>query len=118
VQDDGHFLAVCRYVERNALRANLEPRAEAWRWGSLYRWYSGTGAEKELLSAWALRRNAGWLEHVNSPQAEAELAAIRRSVSRDSPFGDEAWATTATKKLGLEITTRPRGRPKLNNDGS
>jgi len=41
----------------------------------------------------------------NSPQAEAELTAIRRSVNRGSAFGDETWATAATKELGLEITT-------------
>ena len=38
VQDDSHFLTVCRYVERNALRAELVQRAEDWRWGSLWRW--------------------------------------------------------------------------------
>jgi putative transposase len=102
-----------RYVERNALRANLVKRAEDWRWSSLYRWFSGTAAEKELLSAWPLRRNAGWVEHVNSPQTDAELAAIRNSVKRGSPFGDGTWSATATKKLGLEITTQPHGRPKL-----
>ena len=113
VQDDDHFLTVCRYVERNALRANLVKLAEDWRWSSLHRWSSGIAVEKKLLSPWPMRRNAGWLEHVNSPQTDAELAAIRRSVNRGSPFGDETWATTATKKLGLEITTRPQGRPKL-----
>jgi len=82
-------------------------RAEDWRWSSRYRWSSGTAAEKELLPAWPLRRNADWLEHVNSPQTDAEFAAIRRSVSRGFPFGDETWATTATRKLSLEITTRP-----------
>jgi len=48
-------------------------------------------------------------------RADADLegfAAIRRSVNRGSPFGDETWATTATKNLGLNITTRPQGRPK------
>ena len=38
VQDDGHFLTVCRDIERNALRAELVARAEDWRWGSLWRW--------------------------------------------------------------------------------
>ena len=113
MQDDGHFLTVCRYVERNALRANLVKRADDWRWSSLYRWSSGTAAEKNLLSAWPVRRTAGWLEHVNSPQTDAELAALRRSVNRGSPFGDETWATKATRKLGLEITTRPQGRPRV-----
>jgi putative transposase len=59
-----------------------------------------------------LSRFVGWLEHVNSPQTDAELAAIRRCVNRGSPFGDETWSTTATRKLGLEITTQPQGRPK------
>ena len=36
-EKDGHFLAVARYVERNALRANLVVRAEEWRWSSLWR---------------------------------------------------------------------------------
>jgi putative transposase len=34
VQDDEDLYAVCRYVERNALRANLVERAEEWRWRS------------------------------------------------------------------------------------
>jgi putative transposase len=32
----GHFLTLCRYVERNALRAGLVGRAENWPWSSLY----------------------------------------------------------------------------------
>ncbi len=35
IQTDEHFLKVCRYVERNALRARLVERAEDWVWGSL-----------------------------------------------------------------------------------
>ena len=38
VADDDHFLVVCRYVERNPLRANRVQRAEDWRYGSLWRW--------------------------------------------------------------------------------
>src|SRR5208282_2122162 len=34
VQSDDHFLTVCRYVERNALRAGLAERAEDWPWGT------------------------------------------------------------------------------------
>ena len=37
VNDDEHYWDVCRYVERNARRANLVKRAEDWRWGSLWR---------------------------------------------------------------------------------
>jgi len=44
-QDDEHFFVVCRYVERNALRAGLVARVEDWRWGSLWRWLRKTEPE-------------------------------------------------------------------------
>lgn len=114
ILEDHHFLTVCRYVERNALRANLVARGEQWRWGSLYRWSSGTPAEQRILSTWPVRRSPHWLEHVNAPQSEVELGAIRRSVLRGCPYGDETWSTAAVESLGLEMTTRPRGRPPKN----
>ena len=79
-----------------------------------YRWSCGTSAEQKILSPWPIRRSPGWLEYVNKPQTDAELAALRRSVNRGSPYGDETWSATATESLGLEITTRPQGRPRKN----
>ncbi len=112
VQEDDHFYAVARYVERNALRANLVRRAEAWRWGSLYRWLHGRAEDKPSLASWPMPRKAGWIEHVNAPQNEVELKAIRRSVERGSPFGRESWTKRALRLLDLESTVRPRGRPR------
>jgi putative transposase len=34
VQREGYLLALCRYVARNPVRANLVERAEEWRWSS------------------------------------------------------------------------------------
>jgi putative transposase len=118
VQDDAHFLAVCRYVERNALRANLVERAEDWAWGSLSRWSRGNAAEKSLLAAWPLRRLAGWVEEVNRPQTKAELAALRRSVARGCPYGEPLWSEQTARRLGLESTQRPRGRPRKEENAS
>jgi len=118
VQDDEHFLTVCRYVERNALRANLVRRAEQWRWGSLYRWHCGSAKENSLLSAWPLRRLANWVEEVNAPQTEAELSALRRAVNRGCPFGEPFWSDQVVRRLGLESTLRPQGRPKKELNGS
>ncbi len=58
IQDDAYFLTVCRYVERNALRAGLVTRAENWRWGSLWRWQQQVEPEPALLSPWPLPRSA------------------------------------------------------------
>jgi putative transposase len=118
VQDDEHFITVCRYVERNALRANLVRRAEDWRWGSLYRWQQGGAKDNLLLAAWPLRRLAGWVEEVNVPQTEGELAALRCSVNRGCPFGETTWSDGIVRRLGLESTLRPQGRPKKHDNGS
>jgi len=56
VQSNEYFLAVCRYVERNALRAGLVERAEDWQWGSLWRRMSGKKEYQELLTDWPVAR--------------------------------------------------------------
>ncbi len=67
IQDDEHFLVVCRYVERNALRAGMVQRAEDWRWGSLWRWLRKPEPSPQLLSSRPLPRLPGWAERVNMP---------------------------------------------------
>jgi len=109
IQGDDHLLAVLRYVERNPLRANLVEQADAWRWSSL--WHRLHGDEGRLLDTGPLALPRGWRRHVQSPQTEAELEALRRSVVRGSPFGEASWQERTAKRLGLESTLRARGRP-------
>ncbi|MBI5757981.1 MAG: transposase, partial [Planctomycetales bacterium] len=68
VQDDEHFLTVCRYVERNALRANLAKRAEDWMWSSLWHRRQGDDFAQRVLSAWPVPCPRQWLSHVHKPQ--------------------------------------------------
>ena len=113
IQDDDHFLTVCRYVERNARRADLVARAEDWRWGSLWRWLQPTEPAPSLLSPWPIPRRSNWVERVNEPLTDKELAAIRRCAQRGSPLGDSTWIESTVQRLGLESTLRPRGRPQI-----
>jgi len=110
VQDGLHLLLVMRYVERNALRANLVARAEDWTWCSLW------GREKSrgvvMLADGPVQRPADWVEFVNEPQTAEELKALRRSVNRGCPFGDDSWRDEMVRTLGLEATMRERGRPR------
>ena len=112
IQSDEHFLMVCRYVERNALRAGLVKRAEAWRWGSLNRWLDQTEREHHLLSPWPLARSPRWAERVNTPLTAAELQAVRPCVTRGAPFGTEKWVRRIAQQLNLQSTIRPGGRPR------
>jgi len=109
IQRDDHYLAVLRYVERNPLRAGLVQRAQDWRWSSLST-HSAARA-KEVLTEGPVPKGTGWTRHVNTAQTEVELAQLRRSVNRGTPFGSAAWVERTARTLGLESTTRPRGRP-------
>ena len=112
VQTDDHFLTVCRYVERNALRARLVRRAENWRWCSLWRREQGPAGAASMLGDWPVDPGRGWLKSVNEPPTEQELERLRRSVSRNRPYGSPIWQVRTARRLGLESTIRPRGRPK------
>jgi len=60
VEEQEYFYQLVRYVERNALRAALVERAEAWRWSSLWRRTSGTAEQKQLLSDWPVAYPKDW----------------------------------------------------------
>jgi putative transposase len=109
VQEDDHYYTVCRYVERNPLRANLVARAEQWRWSSLWQRVQATGVA--WLTDGPLPLPEAWTKYVNRVETEAELAAIRRSVARGAPFGDHAWQARTATDLGLQSTLRRQGRP-------
>jgi hypothetical protein len=49
---------------------------------------------------------------------KAELAALRRGVQRGSPYGEGAWCDQIVRRLGLESTLHPQGRPKKRENGS
>ena len=106
VEEEEYFYRLVRYVERNALRANLVERAEVWGWSSLWRRSSGTPEQKQLLSAWPVAYPRGWCKLVNEPQTEAEVDAIRRCVARGQPYGGEDWVRRTAHELGLESTLR------------
>lgn len=113
IQRDRHFITVCRYVERNPLRANLVGKAEAWEWSSLGR------RELRSASAWQLRLNdwpvpppSGGRAYVNRAETGAALEALRRSVMRGAPYRERRWQQRSAKRLQLESSLRDPWRPK------
>ena len=113
VQTDDHLLRVCRYVERNALRAGLVARAELWRWSSVWtRAQTALAPSKPMLTDLPIEPPARWVDLVNEPLTVAELETVRLSVQRGRPYGEAGWQSRTAHRLGLEATLRPRGRPR------
>jgi putative transposase len=112
VESDEYLWSVCRYVERNALRAGLCERAEEWRWSSLWRREFGDAKSREVLSKWPIDVPKDWVRRVNRAESQRELEALRRCVNRGQPFGSDDWVERMTKRFGLDSMFRPQGRPR------
>jgi putative transposase len=113
IRHDSHFLWVCRYVERNPLRASLVTRAEDWHWSSL----RGHHAQVGWLAEWPVSRPSEWIDHVNMPQTQVELDAFRHAIQKGMPFGDEDWMHHVRSMLGTSPRHR-HGRPRNQRFGS
>ncbi len=112
VQEDAHLLTVCRYVERNPVRARMVARAQDWAYGGV--------ALRRSRPPWLLDQKdwpviptARWTTWVNRSETARELEAARLSVKRGQPFGDPEWQQRTDKHLNLESTLRPRGRQRI-----
>ena len=113
IQPDEHLLTVLRYVEQNPVRLKeLKLRKpERWPWSSVGQGNgrAGTSQDRTRARSPAVRN---WLRSVQQPLTAEELALVRHSVVRGTPFGDPKWQQRIVAKLGLESTMRPRGRPR------
>ena len=108
-----------RYIEANPLRAQLVKRAEDYAWSSFRA--HGWGGTTDLLdsvipyeqsAAYAKVRERKWYAYVHQQPAERESQAIRRSADTGLPYGTACWIMHLSRKLNLDLTIRPRGRPR------
>ena len=108
IADDGHFVVVCVYVERNPVRAHLVADAREWRWSSA----CDSGDPSAIrLSRWPVPRPANWLDRINHPERPATLRCLRTCVKLSAPFGSDAWRADMIDRLGWRTGIRPAGRP-------
>ncbi len=91
IETDSYLVQVIRYVERNPVRAKLVPRAEDWRWGSLWRRTNGSPRQQELLAPLPTELPYNYLGWVNESEDEETIGHIRTSLERSKPLGSEEW---------------------------
>jgi putative transposase len=119
IQDDDHLLAVLRYIEANPLRAKLAEHADEYRWSSFASHGNGRvdslldpTVAYEALGSHAAIRQRRWSAYVHKTPDVNELAAIRRSSETGLPYGERSWIDRLCQRLKLDLTIRPRGRPR------
>jgi len=110
IQDDAHLTTVCRYVERNPLRAGLVASARDWPWSSAGQ-HALPDEQRLALTELPRGRRRDWAAWVDKPQSPAEEAAVRDAIAASHPYGDDPWLNNLKKTLGWREPL-PRGRPR------
>ncbi|MDH4210207.1 MAG: transposase [candidate division WOR-3 bacterium] len=109
-KQDEHLINLVRYVEGNPVRAGLVTTAADWRWSSHS--FRIAGEKCVLTDELPVHLPENWGELVDEPLPGIELEQLRTCIRRQGPYGDEEWRAEVCRELGIEITIRPRGRPK------
>lgn len=109
VQEDLHLLRLCRYVERNPVKARLVARAEDWPWSGAS--LAAVDPTRPALDSWPVPKPPDWLELLAVPEPPSSLAELRHALRNGVPFGDKAWQEGAVRQLEWPFPIRKRGRP-------
>ncbi len=110
IQNEQYLLNALRYVEGNPVRACIVKSALHWRWSSHKdrKSLSAIFNSKEL----PLELPDDWTELVNTPITAKEQDKLLKSIERQAPYGEKEWQKQICKKLRLEHTINPIGRPR------
>ena len=85
VESGSHFLALVRYVERNAKRAGLVKKAEEWPWSSVHVRLYGKAEQKKMLSPWPTPEPPDYVRWLNRSPGREEVEKIRYAVRLRQP---------------------------------
>lgn len=117
--DDAYLWAAIRYVERNPVRAQIVRKAENYPWSSAAA-HCGLRDDPVLAQslAWAERFGAidDWSAWLAEGDQSDQLDVLRRRVERGLPCGSDQFIRKLERRVGLDLTLRPRGRPKKECD--
>ena len=89
------------------MRAGLLKRAQDWRWSSA----APVREEFPVLTPGPVPHLLDWLGYVNEAQTEAEVESLGECTRRRRPYGNELWTPKTARKMDLQASLRPRGRP-------
>jgi putative transposase len=120
IQTDAYFLACCRYVELNPVRAGMVADPDSYPWSSCRSRAvsSATGLLDEHPTYRALghspaERLQQYRHFVQAGTPDAELQLIRQSLQRCQLTGDGRFVDTVERLTGRRIEHKAPGRQPL-----
>ena len=118
IDSEAHFLACCRYIELNPVRARMVRHPRDYRWSS-YRVHA-YGASDPLVTVHDLYRRLGPSQTARQAAyrslfctelADDFLEALRAATNGGWALGNAHFQRQVADALGRRVTPLPRGRP-------
>jgi putative transposase len=109
VMDERYLRAAVRYVELNPVRAGLTAFAEQYPWSSARAHVEGRD-DVLVQVAPMLERVPDWRAFLG--EAADAAVEIRLHQSSGRPLGSDDFVEEIERRLGRDLKTRPRGRPR------
>ncbi len=114
IDKESYLLSVCRYIEKNPVRAKLIENPLQYKWSSAKYILSKDNPEW-LEPAWTdYFTKDEYIKFLNQQEGVEEIKKIRRSILKGMPLGSAKFIKKLSEEVGIFLNTRPRGRPKEN----
>lgn len=119
IDGEAYFLACCRYIELNPVRARMVRHPRDYRWSS-YRAHA-SGAPDALVSDHDLYRRLGrskvarqkeYRDLFRAALDDDFVDALRTATNGGWALGDMRFKRQIAKTLGRRVAPLPRGRPR------
>lgn len=118
IDSAAYFLACCRYIELNPVRAGMVAHPEDYRWSSYRAHASGTQdalvRDHPLyrgLGATAEARQETYRRLFDAALDPAFIGAVRAATNGGWALGDERFREQIARTLGRRVAPAPPGRP-------
>ncbi len=115
VDTEGYLWAVCRYIERNPVRAGMVELPEDYKWSSAK--FQVTDQECDFLEpVWKDSDDREeYKKFLNTLGEKEEIEMVKKRTYEGKPIGTVQFIENIAELLGIEISTRPKGRPRKHN---
>ena len=118
IDSEAHFLACCRYIELNPVRARMVGHPGDYRWSSYRAHAHGAGdalvSDHDLylrLGANQAARQAAYRALFRAALDDEFVSAIRAATNGGWALGNTRFQRQVADALGRRVTPLPRGRP-------
>lgn len=118
IDSEAYFLACCRYIELNPVRAGMVAHPREYRWSSWRAHARGAAdplaAEHPIYRALggdAAARQRAYRALFAAPLAGEFVEAVRAATNGGWALGDEGFKRRIAAALGRRVAPAPKGRP-------